>query len=371
MTFRDILENSQQYFVELINGRRNSNPDKFLKGVLFVLSRVYRRLVQFRIWAYDKRIFRPRSLGCLVVSIGNLTCGGTGKTPVVEIFARTLAHKGRKVAILSRGYRSKDRTPAEKLMAFFKSKNKEIPPRVVSDGKNLLLNSLSAGDEPYMLASNLRDVIVLVDKDRVKSGRYAISDFEADTLILDDGFQYLDLKPKLNILLVDATSPFNNHHVLPRGLLREPVKNIRRANYIFLTKSDGSPRHRHLKKFIRQHNKKAEIIECRHKPLYLEDVFNPEIQVGLETLKGLHIAALSGIANPHSFEEFLSKLGAEIVMSAQFADHHRFEQQEIIDFMNNAVESGAKAVITTEKDAVRIPRLDRRDIPLYFMRVEI
>lgn len=371
MSIRDILEILQQYFVELINEQRNSPADKLMRVLLFLLSRIYRRLVQFRIWLYEKRIFRPCSLGCLVVSIGNLSCGGTGKTPVVEIFARTLTQKGRKVAILSRGYRSKDRTPLEKIVAYFRSKKQEVPPRVVSNGKHLLLNSLSAGDEPYMLASNLRDVVVLVDKDRVKSGKYAISDFEVDTLILDDGFQYFDLKPRLNIVLVDATLPFDNHHVLPRGLLREPVKNIRRANYVFLTKSNGSTKFKHLRSFIRKHNKKAEIIECRHKPLYLEDVFDQEEQLGLDVLKGLSIAALSGIANPHSFEDFLRNFGAQIVHSRQFADHHRFEQQEIIDFMNDAVANGAKAVITTEKDAVRIPRLNRCEIPLYFMRVEI
>ncbi len=371
MNSNEINELLQQYFIELIQEKRDSSFDKFMKGTLFLLSRAYRRMVQFRIWLYDKRIFRPRSLGCLVVSIGNLTCGGTGKTPVVEIFARTLAQKGRKVAVLSRGYRSKDRTLAEKLVALFKSKKKEVPPRTVSDGRHLLLNSLSAGDEPYMLASNLRDVVVMVDKDRVKSGRYAISDFEADTLILDDGFQYLDLKPRLNILLVDSTRPFDNHHVLPRGLLREPVKNIRRANYVFLTKSDGSPRLRHLKRFIRRHNKNAEIIECRHKPLYLEDIFDPDEQISLDHLKGLDISAISGIANPRSFEDFLEEHGARIVHRQRFADHHRFEQQEIIDFVNEAASCGAKAVITTEKDAVRIPRLDRREIPLYFMRVEI
>lgn len=371
MNSRLIIELLQQYFIELIQEKRNSTIDRLIKGILFLFSRLYRRAVQFRIWLYDKRILRHHSLGCLVVSIGNLSCGGTGKTPVVEKFARTLAQKGRKVAVLSRGYLSKDRSLPEKIIALFKSNKKEIPPRIVSDGKHLLLNSLSAGDEPYMLASNLRDVVVIVDKDRVKSGRYAISDFEADTLILDDGFQYLDLKPRLNILLVDAQSPFDNHHVLPRGLLREPVKNIRRANYVFITKSDGSPKLKHLKRFIRKHNKKAEIIECRHKPLYLEDVFDQDEQVQLGILKGLKIAALSGIANPKSFEDFLEEYGAKIVYRERFADHHRFEQQEIIDFMNNAISKGAVAAITTEKDAVRIPRLDRRDIPFYFLRVEI
>ena len=371
MTIRELNENLLQYFTEIIDERQHSNFDVGMRMFLFVLSRFYYRAVQFRLWLYNKRVLRPRALGCLVVSIGNLTCGGTGKTPVVEVFARTLSQKGRKVAVLSRGYRSRDRSFVEKMKEKFSSKRKEVPPRVVSDGKNLLLNSSMSGDEPYMLASNLKDAIVLVDKDRVKSGLYAISEFEADTLILDDGFQYFDLKPRLNIVLVDSTVPFSNHHVLPRGLLREPIKNIRRADYIFLTKSNGGNQLRHLKEFLRKHNRRAEIIECCHKPKYLEDVFTKGSRLDLEHLKGKKIAALSGIACPESFEDFLETLGGDIVHNARFADHHRYRQQEIINFINSSKEADAEFIVTTEKDAVRMPRLDRRDIPVYFMRVEI
>lgn len=371
MDLRNINEGLEQYFLEIINERRYSPVDMLMRATLFSFSRVYRRAVQFRHWVYDKRVFRNKALGCLVVSIGNLTCGGTGKTPVVEVFAKTLSQKGRRVAVLSRGYRSKDRTPMEKLKSIFFSKRHEVPPRVVSDGKNLLLNSDSAGDEPYMLASNLKNVSVLVDKDRVKSGLFAISEFESDTLILDDGFQYLHLKPRLTIVLVDSTQPFHNHHVLPRGLLREPIKNIRRADYIFLTKSNGGRHLRHLKAFLRRHNRRAEIIECCHDPKYLENIYEKGDRLELNSLNNKKIAALSGIANPESFEVFLRRFGSEIVHHARFADHHRYSQQEIIDFINEAKEKGAEMIITTEKDAVRLPRLDRVDIPTYFMRVEI
>ena len=200
MTKRELSELLEQYFLEIIDERRYSRADLVTRGFLFAFSRVYRRAVQFRHWIYDKRIFRNKALGCLVVSIGNLTCGGTGKTPVVEVFAKILSQKGRRVAILSRGYRSKDRPFLTKLKEKFSSKRNEVPPRVVSDGNSLLLDSHTAGDEPYMLASNLKDVVVLVDKDRVKSGLFAISNFESDTLILDDGFQYLNLKPRINIV---------------------------------------------------------------------------------------------------------------------------------------------------------------------------
>lgn len=364
-------EHLEQYFLELMAGKRQSWVDKIIIGVLFVASRVYRMATQFRIWLYDKRIIRNRAIGCLVVSIGNVSCGGTGKTPVVEVFARTLSQKGRKVAVLSRGYRSKQRSLLTKLAAKFSSKNMEVPPKVVSDGKNLLLDSNYAGDEPYMLASNLKNVVVLVDKDRVKSGLFAIDEYGTDTLILDDGFQYLDLKPHINIVLVDSTTPFGNHHVLPRGILREPIKNIRRADYIFLTKSNGGNHLRHLKSFIRRHNRRAEIIECCHKPCYLEKVYVKDERKPLEYLKDRRIAALSAIARPESFEQFLNDFGAQIVHHQHFADHHRYTQQEIINFINKAKDAGAEMIITTEKDAVRMPRMDRRDVPVYFLRVEI
>jgi len=365
------FENFERYFVELLSDKRRGEWDRLLLLLFFIASRFYLTAVQFRIWLYEKRVIRNRSIGCLVVSIGNISCGGTGKTPVVEVFARTISAKGRKVAILSRGYRSKQRTPWEKISHMFSSKKMAIPPKVVSDGNNLLLNSTYAGDEPYMLASNLNSVAVLVDKDRVKSGLFAIEEYGTDVLILDDGYQYLMLKPHINIVLVDSTNPFGNGNVLPRGLLREPIKNIRRADYIFLTKSDGNSRLRHLKTFLRRYNRRAEIIECCHKPQYLEKVYVRGERMELSALNGARIAAISAIACPASFEAFLEGRGAVIVERAHYADHHAYTQQEIIDFINRAKLAGAEFVVTTEKDAVRMPNLSRCDLVPYFLRIQI
>ena len=364
-------EEIEQYFLDLMAGRCRRWYDRVLIDLLFVASRFYRMAVQFRLWMYDKRVIRNHALGCLVVSIGNLSCGGTGKTPVVEVFARTLSAQGRKVAILSRGYRSRKRSLGYKLMHMFRSQKIEVPPKVVSDGRDLLLESDYAGDEPYMLASNLRDVAVLVDKDRVKSGLYAVDQYQTDVIILDDGFQYLMLKPHINIVLVDSTDPFGNGHVLPRGILREPIKNIRRADYIFLTKSDGSHKLNHLKHFLRRHTRRAEIIECCHRPQHLVRLFSNRETEPLSKLRGARVAALSAIAVPASFEHFLEQLGATLVLRDHYADHHRYTQQEIIDFVNQAKAAGAEFIVTTEKDAVRIPKLDRCDVPLYYLRIQI
>src|SRR5207245_3680523 len=203
------LENLEQFGIDVVLGRRRRVRTAILRGMLYVLSLIYERIVQLRLYLYRKRICRERTLGCLVISIGNLTVGGTGKTPVVEKFARALQAGGRRVAILSRGYKSK-KLPLLKRLVHNLTNRAPYTPRIVSDGRAILLDSRMAGDEPYMLAVNLKDVIVLVDKNRVASALYAIDKMGCDTLLLDDGMQFLRLKHRLEIVLVDRQAPFGN-----------------------------------------------------------------------------------------------------------------------------------------------------------------
>jgi tetraacyldisaccharide 4'-kinase len=367
--FRVWLESFETFFLEVIFEERRDFRARFMRGILFGGSKIFMVAVKVRRWLYNIRLLRDKTLGVQVIAIGNLTVGGTGKTPVVEKFARELRDAGRNVAILSRGYRSKPRPLHELLLNKIFLREDQNPPRVVSDGKSLLLDSEMAGDEPYMLASNLRDVVVLVDKDRVKSGRYAIEKFGCDTLLLDDGFQYWDLRGRRHdVVLVDRQQPFGNEHLLPRGTLREPPSHLARAHTIFITKSDGNTAE--LRERISKLNPVAAIIECVHHPLYLEDVFTGE-QKSLDFLREKKVASLSGIAQPESFEQSLVKLGAELVYSKRFADHHRFSQQEVLNAINRAKKRQGEVIITTQKDAVRFPKIDRRDLPIFFMRVEI
>lgn len=377
MTIRDILEKIEQYTVEIINGRQKNDYDRAFRIFLFGLSHCYRFAVDLRLSMYKHSILKRQNLGSFVVSVGNLTVGGTGKTPVVELLARTLAIRGRKVAILSRGYRSKSRTWKEKLSNFFKGTKYRLPPRVVSDGNQVLLDSQHAGDEPFMLARNLlkndkhSGVAVVVDKDRVYGGRYAITRFGADTLLLDDGLQYMPLRPRINIILVDSTNPFHNHETLPGGLLREPIEHISTADYIFLTKSKGKESLRHLKKFLRKHNSHSPIIECNHEPRNLQGVIDNSIFMELSALNGKKVGAICGIAVPESFENYLESLGGEIVYRERYVDHHRYRTSEIQAFCDKAIANGANMLVTTEKDAVRIPAIDTHGIPFLFLRVEI
>jgi tetraacyldisaccharide 4'-kinase len=367
--FRAWAEALETFVLEVIFEERSDWKANLMRAFLFASSKLFTVAVKIRRWLYNWRILRDKTLGVQVIAIGNLTVGGTGKTPVVEKFARELRDAGRNVAILSRGYRSKPVPVHTKLLNKILLREDQTPPRVVSDGKSLLLDSETAGDEPYMLASNLRDVVVLVDKDRVKSGRYAIEKFGCDTLLLDDGYQYWDLRGRRHdVVLIDRQQPFGNEHLLPRGTLREPPSHLARAHTIFITKSDGKTAE--LRERIHRLNSTAAVIECIHQPLYFEDVFTGE-RKGLDLLAGKKVASLSGIAQPESFEQSLVKLGGSLVYSKRFADHHRFTQQEILNTINRAVKRQADIILTTQKDAVRFPKIDRRDLPFYFMRVEI
>jgi tetraacyldisaccharide 4'-kinase len=362
------IEQLEQFAIEVILEGRGGKRAAVFRWFLHALSFLYRGIVQMRIWLYRKRFMRERTLGCMVISIGNLTVGGTGKTPVVEKFARSLQAGGRRVAILSRGYKSK-KLPFLKGIWHKLTNREPYKPRIVSDGRSILLDSRMAGDEPYMLAVNLKDVIVLVDKDRVASGRYAIEEMDCDTLLLDDGMQYLRLKHRLEIVLIDRQAPFGNEYMLPRGTLREPAGNLIRASYIFITKSTAQGNEELIKR-IRTFNRTAEIIECSHQPQYLEHVITGE-RLPLEWLRGKHVGAFSAIAAPKSFEDGIKRLGAKIELSRHFADHHRFTDREVTGFLKRCGNRALDAVITTEKDYVRLPRVTAPEVPIYFLRVEI
>ena len=366
---RHWLEGLETFAIDVILERRYGRRADVLRWILHGLAAIYRVIVQLRLAVYRNRYFRPRSLGCLVISVGNLTVGGTGKTPVVEMLARALQAGGRRVAILSRGYKSVPRPLLLRLWdAAFKQES-VFAPRVVSDGNSLLLDSRTAGDEPFMLANNLRGVVVLVDPDRVTSGKYAIEHFGADTLLLDDGFQYVRMRHGIEVALIDSQAPFGNEFLLPRGTLREPPGNLRRATHIFLTKC-ASRENAQLVARIRKYNRTADVIECAHSPRHLRNFVTGEVKP-LEFLNGLEIGSICWIAMPESFENALTGLGAKIAVSKFYTDHHRYSLREIENFIRRCGRRGLAAIVTTEKDVVRIPRILEAEVPIYYLRVEI
>jgi tetraacyldisaccharide 4'-kinase len=367
---RATLDKLEQFAIDVILERRFGKRAAVLRWFLYGLSWLFRGGVQTRLWLYRNSLLKQRHPGVLVISVGNLTVGGTGKTPVVERLARTFKDGGRRVAILSRGYKAKKppllRRLQRKWLGLEKNKS-----RIVHDGEKLLLDSRFAGDEPFMLARSLRDVPVIVDKDRVRAALRAVRDLGCDVLILDDGMQYLTLGRRVEIVLVDCQAPFGNRHLLPRGTLREPPVNLRRARYIFLTKSDGKSQ-AELVHEIRRHNRTADIIETTHRALYLQNLTDENDRRPLSFLRGKYIGAISGIARPESFEDKLTALGAELVITKRFADHHRFSDEELRDFVQRAIRRDLDLIVTTEKDSVRFPyRFESPEVPVYFLRVEI
>ena len=334
-----------------------------LLAFLKALSLVFGAVVAVRALLFRAGVLRRYPLGIQVISIGNVTAGGTGKTPVTEIFARTLAAEGRRVAILSRGYRRKEAPLWMRLFTQVVSK-----PLVVSDGRRILLDAATGGDEPYMLASNLPGVAVVVDRDRVKAGRYAIKRLGCDTLILDDGFQYQRLRHSVEVVLVDSTNPFGNGNLLPRGILREPARHLKRADIVFLTKCRGDVSA--VREEVRRLNPTAEIVECNHVPKSLRDVWSRE-ELPLSWLEGRTACTLSGIASPRGFEDSLRRLGAKVVWCERYADHHRYDASEVLYALNRTADMGADALVTTEKDAVRFPRFETTPVPCYYLRVDI
>ena len=359
----------EQFGLEVILNRRNGVRASVLRGFLVGLSGLFRGVVHSRLSLFRNRVKTDYHLGAMVISVGNITVGGTGKTPVVEMLARRLHQEGRRVAILSRGYKSKKIKKKKRWFRRLRGIQPD-PPRIVSDGTSVLLDSITAGDEPYMLAKNLPGVAVIVDRDRVHAGRHAVRELGADTLILDDGLQYLRLRRRMDVILVDQQSPFGNEHLLPRGTLREPPRSLRRASHIFLTKCDGQPNDGIIAR-IRKHNRTAPILECTHRPVYLQNVFDPADRQPLALLDGKKVSTISGIAVPESFESILERLGATLVNRRRFTDHHRYTEDEIDEAILRADDKLAHYVVTTEKDAVRFPWFEKTLLPVYYLRVEI
>ncbi|MBO5647470.1 MAG: tetraacyldisaccharide 4'-kinase [Kiritimatiellae bacterium] len=361
------IERLEKYLTKVILEKGADENQPFLMRVLLAvlkaLSLIFALVVSIRYLLYKAGILRRYPLGIQVISIGNVTAGGTGKTPVTELFARALAAKGRKVAILSRGYRRKEASWWQRVFTQVID-----PPLVVSDGRRVRLDSAIGGDEPYMLASNLPGVAVVVDRDRVKAGRYAIKRLGCDTIILDDGFQYQRLKHSVEVVLVDSTNPFGNGNMLPRGILREPVRHLKRADLIFLTKCRGDVSETVAE--IRKYNRKAEIVKCSHSPKVLKDVWSRE-EFPLSWLEGRTVCTLSGIASPKGFENSLRHLGAKVVWCERYADHHRYDPSEILYALNRTADMGSDALVTTEKDAVRFPRFETVPVKCLYLRIAI
>jgi tetraacyldisaccharide 4'-kinase len=254
------------------------------KIIASAISLPYRLIITFRNWLYDKKIFAVVRLSCPVISVGNITAGGTGKTPCVIMLAQMLQSHGFQPAILSRGYGGKNT----------KSVN------IVSDGKNILLDSKTAGDEPFLMAQSLRSIPIIVGPQRIKTGVTAINRFGANVLICDDAMQHRQIFRDINLVLLDSQDPLSNGHVLPRGKLREPVAGLKRASALMLTRTDETPKTDNINNKLTQIGN-IPIFMSIHK---LKDVIKGDYndKWPISNLAGKKVCAFCGIANPDSFK---------------------------------------------------------------------
>ena len=311
--------------------------------MLSLIAWMYGRVVALRNYLYDRGVLDTFDLGAYTVSIGNITAGGTGKTPLVAYVARLLAERGETVCILTRGYKRKN------------GKHRVL----VTDGERLLADALNAGDEPRELAEKLLGkVIVIADADRVSAGEWARRRFGVSAFVLDDGFQHRRVRRDVDIVCVDSTAPFGDGKILPAGQLREPVGSLSRADMIVLTRTDLVEDISDLRTEISKTASGPALFAARNR---ITDA---------ASLRGKKLFAFCGLGNPGSFFSQLRSEGAEVVGTRSFADHHYYSQPDIDKLRAAAKDAGADALATTPKDAVKLSQLDMA-MPIYVVEIDL
>jgi tetraacyldisaccharide 4'-kinase len=305
---------------------------------------------KLRLQAYRQGWTPVRRLPCRVISVGNLTLGGTGKTPMVESVASFLQQEGLRVGVLSRGYGGRQ----------------SRSPTIVSDGKKCLVPPEVAGDEPVLLAEHLAGVPVVVGKDRYAAGMLAVEHFSVDVILLDDGFQHVQLARDLDILLLDAVRPFGNDRLFPRGDLREGPAAIARANAVVLTcwEAKTVPSLTAVKLL----QPTLPLFCSQHEPVDLRALADGHT-MPLASLKGQPILAFCGIGTPDHFRQTLQRLGAEVVAFAAFPDHHPYSRPEVEQLILLAKQHSVEILVTTEKDGMRLRRLQPLMSQMWALRV--
>ena len=312
-------------------------PRAIFSPLLFLFSQLYGLGVRFRQLAYRRGLFKQRQLSGFVVSIGNLTTGGTGKTPAVVMLGKWALEKGYGVAILSRGYGGRY---AEEVLE-------------VSDGEHIKADPRKTGDEPYLLAEELKGIPILISRKRFLAGSYAHQMFDTEFFILDDGFQHLELKRDLDLVLLDSSRPFGNGHLLPWGPLREPIGQLVRADALIVTRLGKRVSRDGALDFLKKQFPAIPSFCADHVPdRVVFPYLNEEYEPGF--LRGKRVLAFAGIAQPEEFKETLEGVGADIAYFKGFRDHYRFRLDEINTLIKMKEELGAQYLITTQKDWMRI-----------------
>lgn len=331
-----------------ITTRRPSAGAKILRAALFLPSWILQAWMLFRNWAYERNIFEVHKSSIPVISIGNLSVGGTGKTPVTLFIGKQLSEK-HKVAILSRGYRS----PAEKSPA----------PQILSIGEGPILPAEDTGDEAYLLASEIPEAIVIVGRDRVASARLAV-ELGADVILMDDGMQHRRLYRDLDIVVMDAKDPLGCGYCLPRGLLREPPSSLKRAQVIILTHCEPC-----------QKGGIAELIKPYTEATLISTQFqvagarskNDEVH---DDLMGMKVGVFAGVAQPDRVRRNVCQLGATVLRQESLGDHCTMSPAELRALSQSLKAQGANYLVCTQKDFVKMTDKHHRASVLPILWIE-
>jgi tetraacyldisaccharide 4'-kinase len=335
----------KEYYLSILSGQENGLVATLFKSTLSTLTYPYLAVLKARNVLYKNGIIKSTRLPVKIFSVGNITTGGTGKTPLVELMAKSLHQSGRKVAILSRGYGSGS----------------------LSKENNDIVN-----DECLTLRENLKDVQILVGKDRVINGEKAIRDYGVDCIILDDGFQHFKLSRDLDIVVIDSLNPFGGEYLVPRGSLREPLKNLRRADIFIISHCDQSSE-KSLKSIysrLKQLNTDAPVCESIHRATHIENIADNSI-LELGWLKGKKIYGLSAIGNPESFAFTLKGLDADLIKHKVYCDHHAYTSEEIDSVISDANSLGVDAIVVTQKDIVKIRNMNIGTTKILSLKIEL
>lgn len=353
--------------IESVMHSADQIPVSPLASMLYGISIVYGAAQKLRASCYRPKILRSQKLPCRVISVGNITVGGTGKTPMTIYVAQKLQQSGVRVAVISRGYKG----------------SAESCGGVVSDGRNLLMDSEQAGDEPYLMAGRLKNIPVIVGKNRFAAGMLAIRKFQSEVIVLDDAFQHLKLSKDIDLILLDYTRPFGNTHLLPRGILREPVTALRRATACILTRSPTGPDEAASTTLagIKTHMPDIPIFTSAHNP-YMYTVksgvptpFNAIshfiVPPDSDQIKYKKVYGFSGIARNDDFQRTVATLGFNPMGFFDFSDHHKYSRDDLEKMVRIAQEAGADCLITTEKDHARIAHQKPLSMDLVVVGVRI
>lgn len=334
----------KQFLLQLISAEKKTFFEEAFGFILYFLSLMYSGILVIRLFIYKLNIIRTNDYNIKVISVGNMTVGGTGKTPLVEKIAAYLLMNKKRVAIISRGY------------------------------KGMQSRQGFLADEPQMLKTLLPEAQVIINKDRNAALKLAQGEMDCDIAVLDDAFGNLRIHKNLDIVCIDCMNPFGFGYVLPRGLLRLPFCYLRNAQVFVLTHSDmASDRIEGIITQLRRYNKKAEIFQGSHVPESIYNIITGE-KAGLSFLKDERVALLCGIAKPELFQKTVAGLGAQIIENFYFEDHHAFTNKELQEIICQCMKLKIKSIITTAKDEPRIKAVmteKYQDVEILILKIKL